>query len=268
MKKLLSILFLIAIAYSCNGPTDDKKKPEDKLPEIPQKILPDILLEDSRHDSMQMTMRRRPRTKPPVIDTSGTSTYIPPTILLDFDGHVTKGTMWNVYGDIVAEESGLTPEQQKVVFDSVVSYFKQFKNPIFITTDEAKFLKVPINERRRGVITKSVFSQMCTNCGGIAYLNSFIWGTDEPFFVFSYLHGYRVRNIGDAFAHEAAHTLGNRHQATWVNGVKTGDYNWGDGVRAPITGASYNVSIPTFCWVGLNSANQMQNDTATMQSKF
>lgn len=163
MKKILFALLLV-IAYSCS---DEPKKPEEKLPEVPQKIVPDILLEDSKHDSLQMTMRRRPRTKPPVIDTSGSSSYIPPTILLDFDGHITRGTMWNVYGDIVAEPSGLTPEQQKVVFDSVTSYFKQFQNPLFITTDETKFLKVPINERRRGVITKSVFSQMCTNCGVI-----------------------------------------------------------------------------------------------------
>lgn len=261
MKKLFPLILLFI--FSCK---DEDKKPEDKLPEVPQKLMPDVLLEDSRHDSLQMTMRRRPRTKPPVIDTSGTSTYIPPTILLDFDGHVTKGTMWNVYGDIVADNSGLDAAQQKVVYDSVVSYFKQFKNPVFITTDEVKFLKVPVSERRRGVITKT--NWYCTNCGGVAYLNSFIWGTDEPFFVFSALHGYRVRNIADAFAHEAAHTLGCRHQSTWVNGVKTSDYNWGDGVKAPITGASYNVNIPTFVWVGLNSANQMQNDTSTMQSKF
>lgn len=262
MKKLLPLILLFL--FSCK---DEDKKPEDKLPEIQQKIIADVLFEDAGHDSLQMTMRRKPRPKPPVIDTSGTSTYIPPTILIDFDGHVTKNTMWNVYGDIVCEDSGLDPAGQKLAFDSVVSYYKQFKNPIFITTDESKFLKVPINERRRVVVTKSHAALNVTNAGGWAYLNSFIWNTDEPAFVFSALLKFNARWIGDAIAHESAHTLGLRHQSLWVNGVKQSDYNWGDSEKAPIEGASYYAKRALW-WVGLNSAGQNQNDTLVMQSKF
>lgn len=264
MKKLFPLILLFL--FSCG---DDK--PKEKLPDPPkQEMIPDLLFEDTKKDSLEQTMRRRPRPKPPVIDTSGSSTYIPPTILLDFDGHVTKGTSWNVSGDIVCEPSGLDAAGQKLVYDSVVSYYKQFKNPLFITTDEAKFLKVPLNERIRVVITIShaALNYPLGGVGGVAYLNSFTWGTDEPCFVFSALHRFNLRNIADCAAHESGHTLGLRHQSTWVNGVMTSGYNWGDGVRAPIAGASYNASIPTFCWVGLNSANQLQNDTSTMQSKF
>lgn len=268
MKKLLLIILIASVLFACK----EEKKP--KLPEPPkQELQPDVVLEKPDHDSVQMlkhdsvgkTLRRKPKPQIEPIDTMDAAPVMPPTILIDFDGHVTSGTMWNVYGDFTVEGAGLDTTQQRIIIDSVNSGIRQFQSNIFVTTDERKFWKAPANQRLRVVVT--VTNWYCTNCGGVAYLNSFIWTTEEPAFVFSALHGFRIRNIADAILHEAGHTLGNRHQSLWVNGVKQSEYNWGGGGVAPYMGASYNEPKPMW-WVGLNSINQMQNDTLVIKSKL
>ena len=175
-------------------------------------------------------------------------------ILLDFDGHYVSGTSWNVSGPITCSSSGLNLTWQMTeVFNRVSEDFRPFN--INITTDESKYTAAPVNKRMRVIITTSN-AWYGTSAGGVAYLNSFIWGDDTPCFVFSALHSYNLKNIAEAASHETGHTLGLRHQSVYSACTKTSEYNWGTGLGeigwAPIMGAGYNRNM-TLWYDGPNS---------------
>lgn len=162
------------------------------------------------------------------------------TIFLDFDGHTVNGTAWNYNGPIVCGPSGLTTDQMTEIFDRVSEDYRPFN--INITTDSTKYLSAPANRRMRVILT--VTSSWYGSAGGVAYVGSFTWGDDTPCFIFSALLGYNTKNIAEAAAHEAGHTLGLYHQAAYdSNCVKTSDYNYGVGGGeigwAPIMGVGY-----------------------------
>jgi len=168
-----------------------------------------------------------------------------PVIYLDFDGHYVEGTMWNVYGPFNCNSSGLDATQITEIFNRVSEDFRPFN--INVTTNLTKYNQAPVSKRMRVVITTS-HEWYGTGAGGVAYLNSFIWGDDTPAFVFSALFNYSIKNIAEASSHEAGHTLGLRHQSTYdVNCVKISDYNWGYGTGeigwAPIMGAGYGQNM-------------------------
>jgi hypothetical protein len=84
--------------------------------------------------------------------------------------------------------------------------------------------------------------------GGVSYTGSFTWGNNTPCFVFSSLLGYNTKNISEAASHEAGHTLGLRHQASYdASGVLVSSYNYGQGSGeiswAPIMGVGYNSNL-------------------------
>ncbi|MGB3006862.1 MAG: T9SS type A sorting domain-containing protein [Chitinophagaceae bacterium] len=161
-------------------------------------------------------------------------------IFLDFDGHTVDGTSWNYAGPIVCGASGLNNTQITTVFNRIAEDYRPFE--VNITTDSSKFLAAPINKRIRVIATVS--SEWYGSAGGVAFVGSFTWGDDTPCFVFSALLNYNIKNISEAIAHEAGHTLSLYHQASYdANCVKTSDYNYGQGSGeigwAPIMGVGY-----------------------------
>jgi len=247
MRYLLIIAVILA---SCNPKT---KKPS---PPVVVQHLGDSVLENKQMDeySVAENMRRRkpPRPKPgepppPPVTANG-------CLLLDFNGQVVSNTMWNTQGDIILAPSGLNVNDEQTVFDKVVSYYAVFNPYILITRDETVFNSYPQNKRRRVILTTSW--EWFGQSGGVAYINSFSWFDDSPCFVFTSLLGFNAKNISDASAHEGGHTLGNRHQSEWKDGVKISEYLWGD----LIMGASYNSLSPRW-GIGLNSLGEIQNDT-------
>jgi len=190
-------------------------------------------------------------------------------IFLDFDGHVTSGTMWNVYGDFTCSPANLTAEEISVIFQRVSNDFSPFA--VTVTTDETVYNAGNSLKKMRVVITDSW--EWYGQVGGVAYLNSFTWGDNTPCFVFSSLHGYNLKNIAEATSHEAGHTLGLRHQATFdVNCVKLTDYNSGLGTGeiswAPIMGVGYTRNV-TLWHNGANSISctSFQNDVSVIAGK-
>lgn len=184
-------------------------------------------------------------------------------IFLDFDGHYVSGTMWNVSGAFNCNSSGLSSDAITEVFNRIAEDYRPFN--INVTTSETKYNQAPMTKRMRVVITTSN-EWYGTTAGGVAYVNSFTWGDNTPCFVFSALHGYNVKNIAEAAAHEAGHTLGLRHQSVYnASCVKTSEYNWGQGSGeigwAPIMGAGYNQNM-TLWNSGPNSisCNHIQSD--------
>jgi hypothetical protein len=204
-----------------------------------------------------------PKGKPqPPTDTTGGGTDNPPpptggpVILLDFDGHTVEGTYWNVNGPIYARYSGMNATEIQTTVDSVQADYREFN--VTVTTDEGVYYAAPVNKRVRVIITE--LYEWYGMAGGVAYVNSFTWGNETPAFVFSSLLGYSAKNVWEAAAHEAGHTLGLRHQADWVDGVKISDYR--EGV---IMGVGYY--RPNVYWtVGLNSYGQLQDDKAIIRS--
>ena len=169
----------------------------------------------------------------------------PAVIFLDFNGHYVSGTMWNTMGAFTCLPSGLNDAQITEIFNRVAEDYRPFN--INITTNETKFNAAPYNRRMRVVIT-TTYEWYSSGAGGVAYINSFSWGDNSPCFVFSSLLTFNIKNIAEAVSHEAGHTLGLRHQASYnASCGKISDYNWGQGTGeigwAPIMGAAYNQNM-------------------------
>jgi hypothetical protein len=102
--------------------------------------------------------------------------------------------------------------------------------------------------------------------GGVAYINSFTNGSNNPAFVFSSLLNYSAKKIAEAVSHEAGHTIGLYHQARYDancvllsqyhSGIGDGETSW-----APIMGVGYSKNL-TLWHNGSNSqgCSVTQND--------
>ena len=161
-------------------------------------------------------------------------------IFLDFDGQTVSGTSWNYNGPIYCGASGLNSTQITEVFNRVAEDYRPFN--VNITTDSTKYLAAPANKRMRVILT--VTSDWYGSAGGVSFIGSFTWGDNTPCFVFTALLNYNTKNISEAAAHEAGHTLGLYHQAKYdANCVKISEYNTGTGTGeigwAPIMGVGY-----------------------------
>lgn len=162
-------------------------------------------------------------------------------IYLDFDGQAVNGTYWNTNGPIVCGPSGMTPVQVAEIFNRVAEDYRPFD--INITTDSTRYWAAPVKQRMRVILTTSN-GWYGSNAGGVAFVNSFTWGDNTPCFIFTSLLGYDAKAVAEAASHEAGHTLGLRHQASYnANCVKTAEYNAGKGAGetgwAPIMGVGY-----------------------------
>lgn len=194
-----------------------------------------------------------------------TSGVVPNVLYLEFYGTTVSGTNWNVYSpSMTMAHSGLTDDEVAIVLAKVQDHFSQFN--IIVTNDINLYNATAYNKKQKVIFTES-YEWFGSTAGGVATLNSF--GLTDPAFVFTSLLGYNVHNIAEAGAHESGHTMGCRHQVTCDNGVITSQYNWGDGVTAPIMGASYNVTSGDW-WIGPNSLGcaVIQDDISIITSKI
>lgn len=162
------------------------------------------------------------------------------TIFLDFDGQTVAGTSWNSNGPIYCVASKMNDTQITEIFNRVSEDYRPFN--INITTDSSVFLKAPIMQRIRIIITST--SDWFQGVGGVSFTGSFIWGDDTPGFVFEDRLSYSPKMIAECCTHESGHTVGLSHQAkyngsctllaTYNDGVGMGQTSW-----APVMGNSY-----------------------------
>ncbi len=207
-------------------------------------------------------------SKKPTSGGGGTVTPGSGVILIDFDGQLVSGTAWNTNGDISCAPANLTAAEISIVVQRVMNDYSPFN--IMVTTDETVYNAANINRRVRVIVTETW--EWHGQAGGVSFLNSFTSGTNTPSFVFSSLLGYNSKYIAEAVSHEAGHTFGLLHQASYdANCVKLSDYNTGQGTGengwAPIMGASYYQNL-TLWYRGPNSAgcNSIQDDLATISA--
>lgn len=167
----------------------------------------------------------------------------PAVIFLDADGHTVNGTSWNSNGPITLAPASLDNNRIAEIFNRVAEDFRPFN--INITTDSAKYWAAPANRRMRVILTPTY--EWYGAAGGVAFMFSFTWGDNTPCFVFTSLLGNNAKNIAEAVSHEAGHTLGLNHQASYDNCVKVSEYNSGVGAGetswAPIMGVGYSRNL-------------------------
>jgi Metallo-peptidase family M12B Reprolysin-like len=183
-------------------------------------------------------------------NSSGGGSTPPPTnpgiIMLDFDGHMVSGTNWNGGATINCAPANLSSEAMSRIITRVGNDYIPFN--ITITTDEAIYNAAPANRRMRVILTETW--EWFGQAGGVAYRGSFTWGNNTPCFVFTSLLNYNEKHIGEAASHEAGHTFGLRHQATYSGSVLTSAYNYGTGTGeiawAPIMGCGYYRNLSTW----------------------
>lgn len=185
--------------------------------------------------------------KPIVTSPTPTSTTSSAGVIyLDFDGYFVSGTSWNYSGDFTCSPANLSSSTITNITNRVINDYSPFN--IVVTTDQNVYNAAPIAKRMRVVVTESW--EWFGQAGGTSFVNSFTWGNNTPCFVFSSLLNYSEKNIGEAVAHEAGHTLGLQHQASYTGTSMTNAYNYGAGIGeigwAPIMGCGYYQNLTTW----------------------
>ena len=198
-------------------------------------------------------------------------------IYLDFDGHLTSGTIWNSSftggTDIVSlpydfdgDTSTFSDEELsriQNIWARVAEDFAMYQ--IDVTTEDPGFEALRRNasiDEQYGVrVVISPSSSWYGNAGGVAYIGSFNFNSDTPAFVFSdKLGSGSEKYVTDATSHETGHTLGLFH-----DGIIGGSaYYSGHGIWAPIMGASYNKPITQWSKGEYADANNTQDDLSVM----
>lgn len=198
-------------------------------------------------------------------------------IYLDFDGHVTSGTIWNSNfnggSDIISEPynfedspgSFSDAELNRIqnIWARVAEDFAFYN--IDVTTEEPG----PEALRRSGPgdeyygirVVISPSSGWYGSAGGVAYVGSFDWNSDTPTFVFSdRLGNGNEKYVTVAVSHETGHTLGLTHDGK-TDGT---EYYAGHGSWAPIMGVGYYKPITQWCRGEYAGANNTQDDLSVM----
>src|SRR5437667_150031 len=203
-------------------------------------------------------------------------------IYLDFDGHVTTGTPWNILDtgglDIVSAPFDLdgipssfnSAERERIQYDwqRVAQDYSAFD--IDVTTQDPgieALRKTDTSDTSYGVrvvISPTPWYGLIHNFypAGIAYVGSFTSSSDTPCYVFAEDLSNNEKDIADAASHEAGHTLGLHH-----DGVTGGDaYYYGQGNWAPIMGSGMYRDITQWSKGEYSGANNKEDDLAVMQT--
>jgi hypothetical protein len=208
------------------------------------------------------------------------------TIYLDFDGHITNGTIWNDASHPTITTPAYDFDGNTAIFSNaelaVIQYiwqrvaedFKPFNVNVTtqLPTDINDLIKSNNSDTRWGVrvaIGGSSYDWYATGAGGVAYLNSFNYNTDTPVFVFEeQLGDGDEKYTAEAISHEVGHSLGLSHdgritpQEGYYKGHGTDATAW-----APIMGVGYYNELTQWSKGEYTSASNKEDDLAIITTK-
>jgi len=144
-------------------------------------------------------------------------------IYLDFDGHTTTGTNWNIsYGDPIVTpaydfdgnvSSFSTAELQEIqdAWDLVSEDYRPFDVDVTTQDPGVEALRnTGAGDTAWGVRVVIGENTWYGPAGGVAYVGSFDWDSDTPAFVFN----VGFKGMAEAASHEAGHTVGLGHDGS------------------------------------------------------
>ncbi len=171
---------------------------------------------------------------------------VAPTIFLDFDGQTVQNAAWRGGATFICDPALFDATQITEIFNRVSEDYRPFE--VNVTTDSTVFLAAPLTQRIRVIVTPT--SAWYPGVGGIAYVNSFTWGSDVPCFVFPDKLGNKAKSVGECCSHESGHSVGLSHQSKYnASCALLESYSTGSGVAsdqtswAPIMGNSYTKNM-------------------------
>lgn len=206
------------------------------------------------------------------------------TILLDVDGHTTSDTHWNssYYGgapivsgayDIDGDPTSFSQEERSRIaglWRMVAEDYAPFD--VNVTTADPgieALRRVGTGDQEYGVrivVTSTDWYYEATGkrAGGVAYLNSVMWDSDTPGFVFAGNLSGAVKPMGEAASHEAGHAAGLYH-----DGIVGGSaYYAGHGDWAPIMGVGYYRPVTQWSRGEYADADNGEDDLAEITSRL
>ncbi|MHC4742172.1 MAG: family 16 glycoside hydrolase [Planctomycetota bacterium] len=197
-------------------------------------------------------------------------------IYLDFDGHVTKGTIWNSSfnsgQDIVSDpfnfegsSSSFTDaelDRIQYIWARVAEDFAAYN--VDVTTEDPGVAALR-NDGTSGdkygirMVISASSSWYPYSAGGVCYVGAFKWSSDTPGFVFpNRLGNGNEKYTAECISHETGHGLGLNHDGK-TDGT---EYYRGHGVWAPIMGNSYGKTITQWSKGEYAGANNKEDDLA------
>ena len=234
----------------------------DQFPEPAESEQTDPLQEAPFPLSATFTLNSRPGSKR--------------VIYLDFDGHETSGTAWNVGTVDPIISPAYTRDSNPAFSDQELEYIQKMWRQVAedfapfdvnVTTQDpgqAAISRSSSSDEYYGtrvVLTEDNFDNC--GCGGFAYLTAFNDTSDyyKPAFVFN----TSLVGAGEAITHETGHNLGLNHDGaggvSYYQGHGSGETSW-----APIMGVGYYQQLVQWSKGEYAGANNTEDDIARIQT--
>lgn len=214
-------------------------------------------------------------------------------IYLDFDGHTTTGTRWNINNgttiitpsfDIDNNPSSFSATELariREIWERVSEDYLPFN--IDVTTEDPginALIKSNTSDTDWGVrvaiggVNTTVLPVDGTGAGGVAYLNSFYnsdRSIDTPCFVFAVSCNNDPKGIAEATSHEVGHTLGLNHDGnSLTTGPEAPEYYRGHGSGAtgwaPIMGVGYYQELVQWSKGQYSGSTNQEDDLAIISN--
>lgn len=218
----------------------------------------------------------------PILNSNPTAQHV---LYLDFITTKVTGTRWNAdykVTEINVKRPYYTIDQITAMWQMISDDFSPMK--INVTTDRSKFNAAPVGKRTRAIFTYEnqwFIDQTPQGTGviGVAYLNSFNDGSDNPFWIFAhrsdgvsrgglpqfptneerdaYIREREATNLALTVSHEGGHAFGLEH-----DGIGNLPYYGGDGTWGPIMGNPFNTPYTQWSNGDYPGANNDEDDFA------